>query len=105
MTLGFLDCSLAGAAASLASNRALHLATIACARQYTADNITSGSQQASRGPGGRRLKSRHIAVPASVAIELVLIPAIGGEILMIGGEIDKTHNTRMLLVCQSMLPR
>src|SRR5262245_52534834 len=105
VSFGLFDCSLARADVSFASSRALHLGAITGASQYPADNIARGAQQSSSGAAVRWLKAGHIAVAAFVAIEFELISAIGGEILMTGGEIDKAHNTRILLVRESRLLR
>src|SRR4028118_1397291 len=42
-------------------------------------------------PQLRRLEARHVAVATLLAVELELIPAVGGEILVISGELDVRH--------------
>jgi hypothetical protein len=100
----FLDSPFSGNVVSPAPNRALNLAGTAGARQDPSNDIARRSQQISGCTGTARLKSGHVPVSAFVAIEFELIPAIGREVLMIGGEIDNPHSARMLLVCKSKLP-
>jgi hypothetical protein len=101
--LCLFDRPLAGSVMSLAPNRALGLAAAAGAGQNAANYIARCSQQVSRCSTAPRLKSGHVSVSAFVAIEFELISAIGREILMIGGKVDKPHSARMLLVCKSEL--
>src|SRR6185436_724110 len=43
----------------------------------------------------RRLERRHVAVVALLAVELELVPAIGGEIFVIAGEWDGDHGRKV----------
>jgi len=101
--LCLFDRPLAGRITRFARNRALGLVGAARARQDPANYIARRSQQVSCRAAAPRLKSGHVAVSAFVAIEFELIPAIGREILMIGGKVDNPHSARMLLVCKSEL--
>ena len=56
-----------------------------------AKQVGSHAQHRARRPYYRRLKLRHVAVPASITVEAELIPAICGKIVVVVNKLNHSH--------------
>src|SRR5581483_12405621 len=78
-----------GLVVGLAADGALDVVgRVAGRAEHAAEQVAGGAQQAGAGAEDRGLERRQVAVAAMVAVEPELVAAIGGQVLVVGDELD-----------------